>query len=99
MEAVRILKTLNLKLDRTVRVVLWSGEEQGLLGSKAYVKQHYGDPKTMAIRPEQETVSAYFNLDNGSGRIRGVYLQGNDAARPVFERWFAPFRRSCSITW
>jgi Zn-dependent M28 family amino/carboxypeptidase len=92
MEAVRILKALNLKLDRTVRVVLWSGEEQGLLGSKAYVKQHYGDPKTMAIRPEHETVAAYFNLDNGSGKIRGVYLQGNDAARPVFERWLSPFR-------
>jgi hypothetical protein len=92
MEAIRILKALNLKLDRTVRIVLWSGEEQGLLGSKAYVRQHYGDPKTMEIRPEQETVAAYFNLDNGSGKIRGVYLQGNDAARPVFERWLLPFR-------
>jgi hypothetical protein len=92
MEAIRILKTLNLKLDRTVRVVLWSGEEQGLFGSKAYVKEHYGDPKTMQIKPEHETVSAYFNLDNGSGKIRGVYLQGNDAARPVFERWLSPFR-------
>lgn len=92
MEAVRILKALNLKLDRTVRIVLWSGEEQGLLGSKAYVKEHFGDPKTMQIKPAQETVSAYFNLDNGSGKIRGVYLQGNDAARPVFERWLAPFK-------
>jgi hypothetical protein len=92
MEAMRILKTLNLKLDRTVRIVLWSGEEQGLLGSKAYVKEHYGDPKTMQIKPGHESVAAYFNLDNGSGKIRGVYLQGNDAARPVFERWLAPFR-------
>lgn len=92
MEAVRILKTLNLKLNRTVRIVLWSGEEQGLLGSKGYVKQHYGDPATMQLKPEQGNVAAYFNLDNGSGRIRGVYLQGNDAARPVFERWLAPFR-------
>jgi hypothetical protein len=92
MEALRILKTLNLKLDRTVRVVLWSGEEQGLLGSKAYVKQHFGDPKTMELKPGHEAVAAYFNLDNGSGKIRGVYLQGNDAARPVFERWLAPFR-------
>jgi hypothetical protein len=92
MEAVRILKALNLKLDRTVRIVLWSGEEQGLLGSKAYVKEHFGDPKTMQVRPEQETVAAYFNLDNGSGKIRGVYLQGNDAARPVFDRWLAPFK-------
>lgn len=92
MEAMRILKKLNVKLDRTVRMVLWSGEEQGLHGSKEYVKQHFGDPKTMQIKPDQEKVSAYFNLDNGSGKIRGVYLQGNDAARPVFERWFAPFR-------
>ena len=83
---------MNLKLDRTVRVVLWSGEEQGLLGSKAYVKQHYGDPATMQLKSEQGSVAAYFNLDNGSGKIRGVYLQGNDAARPVFERWLAPFR-------
>lgn len=92
MEAMRILKALNLKLDRTVRMVLWSGEEQGLHGSKEYVKAHYGDPKTMQLKPEHERVSAYLNLDNGSGKIRGVYLQGNDAARPVFERWFSPFR-------
>lgn len=92
MEAVRILKSLNLKLDRTVRVVLWSGEEQGLLGSKEYVKAHFGDPRTMQLKPEHGRVSAYFNLDNGSGKIRGVYLQGNDAARPVFERWLSPFR-------
>lgn len=92
MEAMRILKALNLKLDRTVRIVLWSGEEQGLLGSKAYVKEHFGDPKTMKISPAQGKISAYFNLDNGSGKIRGVYLQGNDAARPVFERWLSPFR-------
>jgi carboxypeptidase Q len=91
-EAMRILKALNLRLDRTVRMVLWSGEEQGLFGSKAYVKQHYGDPKTMQLKSGHENVSAYFNLDNGSGKIRGVYLQGNDAARPVFERWLAPFR-------
>jgi hypothetical protein len=92
MEAMRILKALKLPLDRTVRMVLWSGEEQGLLGSKAYVKQHYGDPETMKLEAAHETVSAYFNLDNGSGKVRGVYLQGNDAARPVFERWLAPFR-------
>ncbi|MBC7925338.1 MAG: M20/M25/M40 family metallo-hydrolase, partial [Bryobacteraceae bacterium] len=92
LEAVRILKKLNLKLDRTVRVVLWSGEEQGLLGSKAYVKQHFGDPLTMQVKADQEKVSAYFNLDNGSGKIRGVYLQDNDSARPYFEKWLAPFR-------
>ncbi len=92
LEAMRILKTLNLKLDRTVRLVLWSGEEEGLLGSKAYVKEHFGDFETMKLTPNQEKVSAYFNLDNGSGRIRGVYLQDNDAARPYFDSWLAPFR-------
>jgi Zn-dependent M28 family amino/carboxypeptidase len=92
MEVVRILKALDLKMDRTVRIALWSGEEQGLLGSKAYVKEHFGDPKTMKLTAEQSKLSGYFNLDNGSGKIRGVYLQGNDAMRPLFEQWLAPFR-------
>ena len=92
LEAMRILKTLDLKMDRTVRLVLWSGEEQGLLGSRAYVKEHFADPVTMAPKPEHARLSAYFNLDNGSGRIRGVYLQGNDMARPIFESWLAPFK-------
>jgi hypothetical protein len=91
-EVMRILKTLNLKLDRTVRIALWSGEEQGLFGSKAYVKQHFADPKTMRLEPAHAKLSGYFNLDNGSGKIRGVYLQNNDAMRPLFERWLAPFR-------
>ncbi len=91
-EVVRILKALNLKMDRTVRIALWSGEEEGLLGSKAYVKEHFGDPKTMKITAEHAKLSGYFNLDNGSGKIRGVYLQGNDAMRPLFEQWLAPFR-------
>jgi hypothetical protein len=92
LEAVRILKTLNLKLDRTVRVALWSGEEQGLLGSRGYVKNHFADPVTMAVKPEHARLSGYFNLDNGAGKIRGVYLQGNDAMRPVFEAWLLPFK-------
>ncbi len=92
MEAMRILKTLKPKLDRTVRMVLWSGEEQGLLGSRAYVKEHFGDIATMKVSAAQEKISGYFNLDNGSGKIRGVYLQNNDAARPLFEAWLAPFR-------
>ena len=92
MEAMRILKALNLKMDRTVRIALWSGEEQGLLGSQAYVKEHFGDPKTMKITAEQAKLAGYFNLDNGTGKIRGVYLQGNDAMRPVFAAWLAPFR-------
>jgi hypothetical protein len=92
MEAVRILKTLNLKLDRTVRIALWSGEEEGLLGSKAYVKEHFGDPETMEVTEQHAKLSGYFNLDNGSGKIRGVYLQGNDMMRPIFDSWLAPFR-------
>jgi Zn-dependent M28 family amino/carboxypeptidase len=88
---VRILKALNLKMDRTVRIALWSGEEQGLLGSKAYVKEHFGDPKTMHVTAAHAALSGYFNLDNGSGKIRGVYLQNNDAMRPLFEQWLLPF--------
>jgi carboxypeptidase Q len=91
-EAMRILKTLNLKLDRTVRMVLWSGEEQGLLGSAAYAKEHFGDRTTMKLKPEHAKLQAYFNLDNGGGKIRGVYLQSNDMMRPVFEAWLAPFK-------
>ncbi len=91
MEAVRILKELDVKPRRTIRIVLWSGEEQGLLGSRGYVLKHFGDPKTLELKPEQKKVSAYFNLDNGSGKIRGVYLQGNDAVRPIFEEWLKPF--------
>lgn len=91
MEVMRVLSTLHVKMDRTVRIVLWSGEEQGLLGSKAYVKEHFGEPGKPT--GEQANLSAYFNLDNGSGRIRGVYLQGNDAARPFFDRaLIGPFR-------
>jgi Zn-dependent M28 family amino/carboxypeptidase len=91
-EVMRILKALDFKLARTVRLALWSGEEQMLYGSVAYVKEHFGDPYTVQIKAEQAKVSGYFNLDNGSGKIRGVYLQGNDAARPLFEAWLAPFR-------
>jgi len=91
-EVMRILAALRLPLARTVRLGLWGGEEQGLLGSRAYVKAHFGDPATMTLRPEHAKLSAYFNLDNGSGRIRGVYLQEHDAMRPLFEQWLAPFR-------
>jgi hypothetical protein len=91
-EVMRILKALNLKLDRTVRIGLWSGEEEGLFGSRAYVKEHFADPNTMKVTAEHAKLSGYFNLDNGSGKIRGVYLQGHDAMRPIFEAWLAPFR-------
>jgi carboxypeptidase Q len=90
-EVMRILSALHLKLDRTVRIALWGGEEQGLLGSRAYVKEHFADPKSMNTMPEYARLSGYFNLDNGSGKIRGVYLQGHEAMRPLFERWLAPF--------
>ncbi len=91
-EVMRILSALHLKLDRTVRIGLWSGEEEGLFGSRAYVKEHFADPNTMHTTAEYAHLSGYFNLDNGSGKIRGVYLQGNDAMRPLFESWLAPFR-------
>jgi hypothetical protein len=91
-EVMRILKTLHLKLDRTVRLGLWSGEEQGIYGSRAYVKETFADPATMQLKPAHAKLSGYFNDDNGTGKLRGVYLQGNDAMRPVFEAWLAPFR-------
>jgi carboxypeptidase Q len=91
-EVMRILKALNFKMDRTVRLALWSGEEQGLLGSRAYVKEHFGDRETMKLAADHARLSGYFNVDNGTGKIRGVYLQGNDMMRPIFEAWFAPFR-------
>ncbi len=92
MEAMRILKAAGLKTRRTVRLALWTGEEQGLLGARAYAKQQFGDPDTMQLKPAHEKVSGYFNMDNGTGAIRGVYLQGNEAVRPVFSAWIAPFR-------
>jgi carboxypeptidase Q len=91
-EAMRILKAAGVKPRRTIRVALWGGEEQGLMGSRAYVKQHYADPATMQTKPEYEKLSAYFNLDNGTGKIRGVWYQGNLGVRPVFEQWIAPLK-------
>ncbi|HET9697316.1 MAG TPA: M20/M25/M40 family metallo-hydrolase [Terriglobales bacterium] len=110
MEAVRILKALDIHPRRTIRIGLWSGEEQGLLGSKGYVTQHFGqrdrvllagmNPDTpeylrplgkLTLKPDQSKVAAYFNLDNGTGKIRGIYCQENAAVRPIFEKWFEPF--------
>jgi len=91
MEAIRILKAIGVKPRRTIRVVLWSGEEQGLLGSRGYVKNHFGNRLTMELKPDHSKVSAYFNLDNGGGRIRGIYMQGNDELRPIFSEWLEPF--------
>jgi carboxypeptidase Q len=111
MEAMRILKTLDIKPRRTIRIGLWSGEEEGLLGSQGYVEQHFGarpamdDPNMkgmptllrreagpVTVKPEQARVSAYFNVDNGTGKIRGVYLQENEAVAPIFESWMRPFK-------
>ena len=91
MEAVRIIKALGLQPKRTIRIALWSGEEQGLLGSRAYVRNHFADPADMVLKPEHGNVSAYYNLDNGTGRIRGIYLQGNAAAGAIFAKWLEPF--------
>jgi carboxypeptidase Q len=90
-EAVRILKALNLKMDRTVRVALWGGEEQGLLGSQAYVKQHFADRETMQPKPEFFKLDAYYNDDTGTGRFRGIVAPGNDEVKPIFEEWLRPF--------
>jgi hypothetical protein len=95
MEAMRILKTLNLTPRRTIRIGLWGGEEQGLLGSEAYVKQHFGDKDNpegkVNYKPAAEKFSVYFNDDNGTGKFRGVYMQGNEAVRPIFREWLKPF--------
>ena len=110
MEAIRILKVLDVHPRRTIRIALWSGEEEGLLGSKAYVTQHFGsrpEPKAgdselpsflrpptgpLTIKPEHSKLSAYFNLDNGTGKVRGIYTQENVAAAPIFEAWIAPLK-------
>jgi carboxypeptidase Q len=91
MEAVRILKSLGIKPRRTIRIALWSGEEQGLLGSKAYVKNHFADPSTMELKPGHEKFSSYFNIDNGTGKVRGIYLQGNEKVKEIFTEWLKPF--------
>jgi hypothetical protein len=92
MEAMRIIKTLGLKPRRTIRVGLWGGEEQGLLGSRAYVKEHLADVDTMALKPDHAKIAAYFNSDNGTGKVRGIWLQSNMAAAPIFEQWMAPLK-------
>ncbi|HEV8378803.1 MAG TPA: M20/M25/M40 family metallo-hydrolase [Tepidisphaeraceae bacterium] len=126
MEAVRIIKALDLHPRRTIRIALWTGEEQGLFGSKGYVAEHFGSYPESTTRPsgssgrtrnrpttrpstpqpapnlikraEYEKLSVYFNLDNGTGKIRGVHLQGNEAARPLFRQWLAPFADLDALT-
>ncbi|MGH1363985.1 MAG: M28 family metallopeptidase [Calditrichia bacterium] len=91
MEAIRILKAIDVQPKRTIRLALWTGEEQGLLGSKGYAKKHFGDAETMKLKSDHKNLSAYYNLDNGTGKIRGIYLQEHDAMRPIFEAYFKPF--------
>ena len=92
MEVMRILKDLDVQPRRTIRIALWGAEEQGLHGSRNWVRQRYYDPADGGKKPGYEKLSAYYNVDNGSGRIRGIYLQENDALRPVFESWFEPLQ-------
>jgi hypothetical protein len=92
MEAMRILKAMDVKMARTVRLGLWTAEEQGLLGSRAYVKEHFADSTDMKPKAEHPKLSAYYNVDNGSGKVRGIYMQDNDPVRPIFESWIAPLK-------
>ncbi len=92
MEALRIIKTLGIQNKRTIRIGLWGGEEEGLLGSRGYVKKTFADPATMELLPEHGKLSSYFNIDNGTGKVRGIYLQGNAACKDIFAQWFAPLK-------
>ncbi|WP_263351167.1 M20/M25/M40 family metallo-hydrolase [Acidicapsa acidisoli] len=111
MEVVRILKALNIKPRRTIRIALWTGEEEGLFGSKGYVTQHFGSAATstapdqlqlpefmrratgpLTVKPDQKLISGYFNIDNGTGKVRGIYTQGNVAIAPIFAQWIAPLK-------
>ncbi len=90
MEAARILQAIGVKPRRTIRIALWGGEEQGYAGARAYVRDHLADVKTMQLKPDHGKVSAYYNLDNGAGKIRGVWMQGNLAIAPIFSTWIEP---------
>ena len=90
-EAMRILKAIDFKPKRTIRIALWSSEEQGLFGSRGYVRDHFADPADMKPKAEHEKLSAYYNLDNGTGTIRGIYLQGNTAVKDIFQAYLNPF--------
>jgi peptidase M28-like protein len=111
MEVVRILKALDIKPRRTIRIALWTGEEQGLFGSKGYASQHFGSAATstapeqlqlpefmrratgpLTLKPEQKLISGYFNIDNGTGKVRGIYTQGNVSIAPIFTQWIAPLK-------
>ena len=91
MEAMRILKILNPNPRRTIRIALWGGEEEGYYGSRGYVDTYLADPKTGEHKPGYEKFAGYFNMDNGSGKFRGIYMQENEMVRPIFEAWMKPF--------
>jgi Iap family predicted aminopeptidase len=92
MEAMRILKTVGARPRRTIRLALWGGEEQGMLGSRAYARAHFGDAATMQLKPEHAKLSAYYNIDNGTGKIRGIWMEGNAGVAPVFTELTAPLK-------
>lgn len=105
MEAMRLIKSLGVSPRRTIRIGLWGGEEQGLLGSRSYVKRTFGERKdkrfpydSVFLTPAAQKFSVYFNMDNGTGKYRGVFLQGNEAARPIFREWLKPFEKSGAST-
>lgn len=91
MEVMRILKASGVQPKRTIRIALWGGEEQAFVGSMAYAEKHYGKVKEKTRKNEVEKISAYLNMDNGAGQMRGIYLQGNEAVRPIFEDMLAPY--------
>ncbi|MBN2236742.1 MAG: M20/M25/M40 family metallo-hydrolase [Bacteroidales bacterium] len=91
MEALRILKELGVQPKRTIRIALWGGEEQGLHGSRGYVEKYIRDKETMNLKPGYNNFTVYFNMDNGTGKFRGIHLQGNEMIRPIFEQWMLPF--------
>lgn len=93
----RVIEESGIQPRRTLRLALWTGEEQGLYGSRAYVAQHFAEVEPggytpQSLKPEQEKISAYYNLDNGTGKVRGVYLQGNSSVMPIFRSWLSPFK-------
>jgi carboxypeptidase Q len=92
MEVMRILKKVGARPRRTIRIGLWGAEEQGLVGSRAYVQRHFADPATMQLKPGHEKLAAYFNLDNGTGKIRGIWMQSNLGVKKIFEQWIEPLR-------
>jgi carboxypeptidase Q len=105
LEAMRLIKSLGISPRRTIRIGLWGGEEQGLIGSRSYVKRTFGERldksfpyDSIQLKPAAAKFSCYFNMDNGTGKYRGVYMQGNEAVRPIFRAWMKPFEKMGAST-